>query len=178
MSIITRIKKGDQEAFAELIEEYKLPIYKTAKAILKDEDDVCDAIQDTCLSIYKNINNLKSEQYFKTWVIRITINKCYDIISKHKLNNEKIIKMQSDVSEIQSNFDSNIIAKTDLGRAMDLLEEDLKLVTVLYYYNDMSVSDISEVINIPKGTVKSRIFRAREKLHQILDKEEVDAIEQ
>ena len=92
--------------------------------------------------------------------------------------NEKIIKMQSDVSEIQSNFDSNIIDKTDLERAMDLLEEDLKLVTVLYYYNDMSVSDISEVINIPKGTVKSRIFRAREKLHQILDKEEVDAIEQ
>lgn len=178
MSIIAQIKKGDQEAFAELIEEYKLPIYKTAKAILKDEDDVCDAIQDTCLSIYKNICNLKNEKYFKTWVIRITINKCYDIISKHKLNNEKIIKMQSDVSEVQSNFDSNIIAKTDLERAMDLLEEDLKLVTVLYYYNDMSVSDISETINIPKGTVKSRIYRAREKLHQILDKKEVDAIEQ
>ena len=53
MSIITQIKKGDQQAFEELIEEYKLPIYKTAKAILKDEDDVCDAIQDTCLSIYR-----------------------------------------------------------------------------------------------------------------------------
>lgn len=178
MSIIAQIKKGDQQAFAELIEEYKLPIYKTAKAILKDEDDVCDAIQDTCLSIYKSINNLKNEKYFKTWVIRITINKCNDIIAKHKLNNEKILKIQLNEAEIQSNFDSNIIAKTDLERAMDLLEEDLKLVTVLYYYNDMSISDISEVINIPKGTVKSRIFRAREKLHQILDKEGVDAIEQ
>lgn len=177
MSIIAQIKKGDQEAFEELIEEYKLPIYKTAKAILKDEDDVCDAIQDTALSIYKNINNLKNEKYFKTWVIRITINKCYDIISKHKLNNEKIEKMQSDVSEVQSSFDSNIIAKTDLERAMNLLEEDLKLITVLYYYNDMSISDISEVINIPKGTVKSRIFRAREKLYHILNEEEVDAIE-
>lgn len=178
MSIIAQIKKGDQQAFEELIEEYKLPIYKTAKAILKDEDEVCDAIQDTCLSIYKSINNLKNEKYFKTWVIRITINKCYDIISKYKLNDEKIAKIQSNVSEIQSDFDNNIIAKTDLQRAMNLLEEDLKLVTVLYYYNDMSISDISEAINIPKGTVKSRIFRAREKLHQILDKEEVDVIEQ
>lgn len=178
MSIITQIKKGDQQAFEELIEEYKLPIYKTAKAILKDEDDVCDAIQDTCLSIYRNINSVKNEKYFKTWVIRITINKCYDIIAKHKLNNEKIIKMQSDVSEIQPNFDRNIIAKTDLERAMDLLEEDLKLVTVLYYYNDMSISDISEVINIPKGTVKTKIYRAREKLYQILNKEEVETIEQ
>lgn len=177
MSIITQIKKGDQQAFEELIEEYKLPIYKTAKAILKDEDDVCDAIQDTCLSVYRNINSVKNEKYFKTWVIRITINKCYDIISKHKLNDEKIVKIQSSMLEIQSNFDSNVIAKTDLERAMDLLEEDLKLVTVLYYYNDMSISDISEVINIPKGTVKSRIFRAREKLYQILNKGEVDTNE-
>ena len=83
MSIITQIKNGDEEAFAELIEQYKLPIYKTAKAILKNEDDVCDAIQDTALSIYKNIVNLKSEKYFKTWVIKITINKCYDILAKH-----------------------------------------------------------------------------------------------
>ena len=53
---------------------------------------MCDAIQDTALSIYKNIINLKNEKYFKTWVIRITINKCYDIIAKHRLNDEKYQK--------------------------------------------------------------------------------------
>ena len=176
MSIITKIKKGDQQAFEELIEEYKLPIYKTAKAILKDEDDVCDAIQDTCLSIYKNICNLKNEKYFKTWVIRITINKCNDIIAKHKLNSEKILKIQADKTETQFSFDNDIIMKTDLQMAMNLLEEDLKLITTLYYYNDMSISDISVILDIPKGTVKSRISRAREKLYQILSKEEVDTV--
>ena len=176
MSIITQIKKGDQQAFEELIEEYKLPIYKTAKAILKDEDDVCDAIQDTCLSIYKNICNLKNEKYFKTWVIRITINKCNDIIAKHKLNSEKILKIQADKTETQFSFDNDIIMKTDLQMAMNLLEEDLKLITTLYYYNDMSISDISVILDIPKGTVKSRISRAREKLYQILSKEEVDTV--
>ena len=176
MSIITQIKKGDQQAFEELIEEYKLPIYKTAKAILKDEDDVCDAIQDTCLSIYKNICNLKNEKYFKTWVIRITINKCNDIIAKHKLNSEKILKIQADKTEMQFSFDNDIIMKTDLQMAMNLLEEDLKLITTLYYYNDMSISDISVILDIPKGTVKSRISRAREKLYQILSKEEVDTV--
>lgn len=99
MSIIAEVKKGNEEAFSQLIEEYKLSIYKTAKAILKDEDDVCDALQDTCLSIYKNIGNLKSEKYFKTWVIRITINKCYDIIQKYKLNAEKIAKVQTNPLE-------------------------------------------------------------------------------
>ena len=173
MSIIAQIKKGDEEAFAMLIEQYKLPIYKTAKAILKDEDDVCDAIQDTALSIYKNISNLKNEKYFKTWVIRITINKCYDIITKYRLNDEKISKIKLNAKEIHNSFDNNLIVKADLEKALNLLEEDLRIVTVLYYYNDFSVSEISDVLDIPKGTVKSRVFRAREKLYQILNKEEV-----
>lgn len=177
MSIITQIKNGDEEAFAKLIEEYKLQIYKTAKAILKDEDDVCDAIQDTALSIYKNINSLKNEKYFKTWVIRITINKCYDIITKHRLNKEKISKVQVNITEPHTNFVNNVIEKTDLERTLDLLEKDLKIVTVLYYYNDLSISEISQILKIPKGTVKSRVFRAREKLYDILSKEEVGTIE-
>lgn len=177
MSIITRIKNGDEQAFAELIEQYKLPIYKTAKSILKDEDDVCDAIQDTALSIYKNIQNLKNEKYFKTWVIRITVNKCYDILKKHKLNNEKILKAQANISEMHTDFDNNVILQTDLQKTIDLLEEDLKVVTVLYYYNDLSISEIADILNMPKGTIKSRVFRAREKLYEILSKEEVNTIE-
>lgn len=177
MSIITRVKNGDEQAFSELIEEYKLSIYKTAKAILKDEDDVCDVIQDTALSIYKNISNLKNEKYFKTWVIRITINKCYDIITKYRLDDEKKLKIQSNFEEIHNGFDREVIVKVDLEKALDLLEDELRIITVLYYYNDFSISEISKILNIPKGTVKSRVFRAREKLYDILSKEEVNAIE-
>ena len=177
MSIIAQIKKGDKEAFAQLIEEYKLTIYKTAKAILKDEDDVCDAIQDTALSIYKSISNLKNEKYFKTWVIRITINKCYDIIAKNRLNSEKMEKVKFYDEEIHNSFDKNVILKTDLETALNTLDEDLRVTTVLYYYNDLSIAEISNILDIPKGTVKSRVSRAREKLYEILSKEEVNADE-
>lgn len=173
MSILDKVKKGDENAFAELIDKYKLPIYKTAKAILKDEDDVCDAVQDTALSIYKNIKNLKNEKYLKTWIIRITINKCYDIITKRKLNEEKILKTKVNINEVHSDFDKTVIQKTDLENALNSLEEDLKIITVLYYYDDLSIKEISDIMNIPKGTVKSRVFRAREKLYEILSKEEV-----
>jgi len=173
MSILDKVKKGDEKAFAELVDEYKLSIYKTAKAILKDEDDVCDAVQDVALSIYKNIKNLKNEKYLKTWIIRITINKSYDIIAKRKINDEKISRIKIDTNEIQSGFDKEIIEKTDLEVALNLLEEDLKITTVLYYYDDLSVSEIASILNIPKGTVKSRIFRAREKLYEILCNKEV-----
>ena len=57
------------------------------------------------------------------------------------------------------------------------MEDDLRIVTVLYYYNDLSISEISDILNIPKGTVKSRVFRAREKLYQILNNEEVNTNE-
>lgn len=171
MSILDKVKRGDENAFAELIDKYKPAIYKTAKAILKDEDDVCDAIQETALSIYKNIKNLKNQKYLKTWLIRITINKCYDIIAKQKLNKEKIEKLN--INEIHSDFDKNIIEQADLEMALSLLDEDLKTITVLYYYDDLSVSEISSILNIPKGTVKSRIFRAREKLYETLSKKEV-----
>lgn len=125
---------------------------------------MCDAIQDTALSIYKNINNLKNGKYFKTWVVRITINKCYDIITKHRLDDEKRGKIQSNFEEIHNDFSREVIVKTDLEKALNLLEYDLKIVTVLYYYNDFSISEISKILNLPKGTVKSRVFRAREKL--------------
>ena len=78
---------------------------------------------------------------------------------------------------MHTSFDNNIIVKTDLEKTLDLLEEDLKTITILYYYNDLSIAEISDILNIPKGTVKSRVFRAREKLYDILSKEEVDTIE-
>ena len=138
MSIIAQIKKGDKEAFAELIDEYKLLIYKTAKAILKDEDDVCDAIQDTALSIYKNISNLKNEKYFKTWVIRITINKSYDIITKNRLNSEKIEKVKFYDKEVHNSFDKNVILKTDLETALNnnsaiLLQRFIHIRNIRYF---------------------------------------------
>ena len=89
MSIIEEAKKGDNKSFELLIEKYKLNIYKTAKAILRNEDDVCDVIQETLTSIYINLKSLNDDNYFKTWAIRITINKCYDLIRKNEINNKK-----------------------------------------------------------------------------------------
>ena len=170
MSVISKAKAGDEEAFTQLIQEYKLSMYKTAKAILKNEDDVCDAIQDALISIYQNLDTLKSEKYFKTWAIRITINKCYDIIKKSNSKDKEISKLEE-----KSEEEENITLKTDLERALSLIDNDIKMVTVLYYYNDISVKEIADILEIPVGTVKSKLSRAREKLYDILRQEEVDA---
>ena len=77
-------KQGDYEALEREINKIKYKLYKTGMAILKNDEDVCDALQETLISIYKNINRLEKNEYFSTWAIRILINKCNDIIRKNK----------------------------------------------------------------------------------------------
>ena len=173
MSTLSKAKNGDEEAFSLLIKEYKLYMYKTAKAILKDEDDVCDAVQEALISVYRNLFSLKNEKHLKTWIIRITINKCYDIIHKNNSNNQKITRIQ-DRFEGNESEEESAVSKTDLERALSLIDNDLKIVTVLYYYNDISVKDIANILEIPVGTVKSKLSRARTKLYDILMQEEVE----
>ena len=77
-------KNCSPEAFERLVCTVKTQLYKTGMAILKNDDDTCDAIQETLISAYKNFATLKNEEYFKTWITRILINKSYDIIKKNK----------------------------------------------------------------------------------------------
>ena len=83
--LIRKAKKGDKDAFCRLIDENVQSMYKVAAAYLKNDEDVADAIQDTILSCYENLKSLKQNRYFKTWMIRILINKCKDMIQKKKL---------------------------------------------------------------------------------------------
>ena len=167
MDKVELAKNGDKQAFNDLIEENKFKIYKTAKSILKDEDDVCDAIQDSLIRAYKGISKLQNNEYFSTWLIRIVINKCYDIYNKQK--SRKVIDIteaQDEELKVYDNYD-----ELGISAIVNSLDEDIRTVTVMFYYDDLSVKDISEMIGIPEGTVKSRLSRARSKLYEILNKE-------
>lgn len=161
-------KNNNKEAFSELIEEVKTKLYKTGISILKNDADTCDALQETLLSAYQNLKSLKNNEYFTTWIIRIMINKCYDIIRKNK----RIVSINEKIQVEEEVFYDRYANESDLEWALSNIDEDLKLVTVLYYYDDFSVNEISDVLNIPEGTVKSRLSRAREKLYSILKEKE------
>lgn len=162
------------EAFERLVCTVKIQLYKTGMAILKNDDDTCDAIQETLISAYKSFNTLENEEYFKSWITRILINKCYDIIKKNK--KVTYINNQLEISENASYYD---IYKDEslLECVLNQIEPDLRLATVLYYYDGFSVKEIAEMLNIPEGTVKSRLSRARDKIYDILKKEEGESIE-
>ena len=165
-------KKNEEQKFTELIEENKLRFYKTAKIILKNDDDVYDAIHEALISIYKNYEKLENEKFFSTWATRIIINKCYDLLRKRKNNIVPIDEFIENNPSMGQN-DKYEIDESGIKQAMNFLNDDVKLIVVLYYYDNYSVKEISEIVNIPEGTVKSRLSTARKLLKQKLGKEEI-----
>ena len=158
-STVAKAKSGDNDAFLALINENRLNVYRVARGILKSEHDIEDAIQNTVIKAYEKINTLKKDEFFKTWLIRILINECNEIIRKNKrlesINNGSNEERYNDTYE-------NI----DLINAINGLNEELRITTVLFYFEDMTIKDISAVLKIPEGTVRSRLSRAREKLRE------------
>ena len=165
-------KKSKDKNFTLLIEENKLKFYKTAKIILKNDDDVYDALQEALISMYKNYEQLNDLKYFSTWATRIVLNKCYDLLRKNK-NNIIPIDEEFDTNIKMAQYDEYEIDKYGIKKAMEYLNEDLKLITILYYYDNYSVKEISQILDIPEGTVKSRLSKSREVLKQKLEKGEI-----
>ncbi len=164
--LVKKSKKGDEESFFILIEENKLSMYKAAKSILDNEEDIADAIQETVISAYKNIKFLKEDSYFKTWLIRILINKCKDIIHKNK--DHLLLDDYSNEVYIQ-----DFLSDFELEDSLNDLSKEQKLVVSLYYISQFNIREISEILNESQGTIKSRLFRARNKLKNTLTLKEV-----
>lgn len=166
--IVKRAKNGETQALEQLIHMYEIKLYKTARTILDCEDDINEAIQQTIILVYKNINQLKNEKSFGAWMFKILVNKCKDIWNQNSNRNNKIL-------DLDENQDIPSTEKEDysfVNDALNKLTDEYKEVTILYYYDGFSVKEISKILNLPQGTIKSRLSRARKKLEKIIGKEE------
>lgn len=142
-------------------------MYVLAISILKNEADAEDAIQNALLLAYRNLDKLHLFEKFKPWLFRILTNECYKIINSRKYSEDIencSLEAVSDVMETET--------RLTLWEAVDSLPEDYRVVTVLFYYEDMKINEIAETLNISADTVKKRLSRAREKLRAVLDLED------
>lgn len=150
-----------------LVSEYQEVLYRIAKSRLDSEEDVCDAVQNTLISAYRALPKLKNIKYFKTWLIKILINKCNNFYYKPGKNNVsfedidqyKIIPME----DFTSNFGIDYLINS-------LSKEDQTILT-LYYVEEYTEKEISEILKIKYATVRTRIRRAKEKIALKLDME-------
>ncbi|AOY77710.1 RNA polymerase sigma factor [Clostridium formicaceticum] len=164
---VCKAKNGDKEAFLSLMNENRLNMYRVARGILKNEEDIKDAIQNTLIKAFENMYTLKKEAYFKTWLIRILINECNETWRKNK----RSISLEENIEGIDEKYHDHY-ENMDLIKAIHSLSEELRVTITLFYFEDLSVKNISEILKISEGTVKSRLNRARVKLREILGEEE------
>ena len=163
---VQRAKQGDKLAYQRLIEENKVYFFNIAIAILKNESDAGDAIGEMVMIGFREIKNLRKAEFFRTWMTRILINECNKILRTRG----RIIPFDNNINAEEEPVVNNeeII---DLKIAVNLLDSKLKDVVILFYYNGLSLKEISKILKIPVGTVKSRLSVAKQKLYNILSNE-------
>ncbi len=140
-------------------------MYRIAFSILRNEEEIYDAVSNTTVIIFEKIATLKKEEFFKTWLIRILINECYKICNQNK----KIVYFENLKEEKMKYNDT--YEDADIKEIIKNLKQDFKEIVVLYYFEDFSVKEISKILSIPEGTVKSRLARAREELSKKMIKD-------
>ncbi|MFS0873780.1 sigma-70 family RNA polymerase sigma factor [Paenibacillus xylanilyticus] len=157
--LVNQAIQGDRDAFIRLIREIENSLYNTAKSMLRKEEDVADAIQETILKAYKSMHTLREPQYFKTWMFRILINECNTMLSRRSLSTSyaEVPAKQEQASPYD---------EVDMREAVDRLEESKRIVIVLHYFEDLTLRQVADTLNISESAVKMRLTRARQELYQ------------
>ncbi|MEG2444011.1 MAG: RNA polymerase sigma factor [Acinetobacter sp.] len=185
-ALITRISHGDQVAMRQLMQRYNQTLYRTARSILKDEDEAEDAVQDAYIHAFQSLSKFRQESRLSTWLVRIVVNEALGRLRK-KVRQAEIIKLVEDLPQRSSNYHNG----EDIGDAMDTSElpdevifraqirqlieakidqlpEVFRPVFVLRAIEEMSVEETAACLGLPPATVRSRFFRARGLLRESL----------
>ncbi len=173
--LIERCQSGDVGSFEQLIGTHQQYVYNIAFRMMGNEEDAKDAAQEALIKVFKNIGSYRHDSKFSTWLYRIVMNTCKDLLRKRKSNVISIDKgIATDEGEVQMEFeDPNASPVRDYERkevqetiqeAMEDLPEANKSVLILREIKDYSYDEISDILDIPVGTVRSRINRGRKML--------------
>lgn len=160
--LVEKAIRGNDEAFLEIMNEYKVDLYRTALAFLKNEGEALEAVQEVTFRAYKNIRKLRNAQYIKTWLFRIMINYCND-----QLKNKK--RHIIDDGVIQTLAVSETFNELELKDAMLKLDERSRELLTLKYFNDMKIKEIADAMQCPEGTIKTWLHKALKQLRDILE---------
>lgn len=180
-AIVKRVQEGDVNAYNILVIKYQHRVAQIISKFLNSSDDVSDVAQEAFIKAYKAINSFRGESSFYTWLYRIVVNAVKSYIesnSKHKHN------VDVDSEEFQSIDEQGVLASKDtpdriiesqelqqvIVNAMNALPEELRRAITLREVEGMSYEDISLVEKVPVGTVRSRIFRARQFIEEKMNK--------
>lgn len=152
--LIKKARQGDTDAFVELMERQKQSMYKVARSYLHREEDIADAMQETVLDCYEKLGQLKSDRFFSTWLIRILINNCNDIL--------RTGKKETPVEIFQEQGDTcRELFQCEFEELMNTMDEKYRVILMLYYGEGFKIREIAQILDMDESTVKTRLARGR-----------------
>jgi RNA polymerase sigma-70 factor (ECF subfamily) len=171
-SIIQRCKKNDKDAFAQLFKFYQNYLFKLCFSYVQSEQIALELMQEIYIKLYKNINQFDDKYPFHPWIRRVAVNTCINEKRKNTLtclpldNGEDALSLEEQLAsteDTQQEVESNEM-KLIIKKHIDSLPEKQRMVVILRYYEDLSYEEISELMKIPLGTVKTDLYRAKNAL--------------
>ncbi|MDM5190695.1 sigma-70 family RNA polymerase sigma factor [Bacillus sp. DX4.1] len=168
IKLVKKARKGDDVAFEQLISLHQDRLYRTAYMYVQNKEDALDVVQETVYKAYLSIEQLQKPNYFLTWLTRILIHNAYQLLGEKKKVKKIEDGREADTYEAMPNKLHQIEQHIDLQGAIQRLDENYQTVIILYYYYDLPINQIAWQMNIPEGTVKTYLHRARKSLKKLL----------
>lgn len=164
--LVKQAKKGNDEAFEQLIASVRQKLYRTAYSYVRNEQDALDLYQETIYEAYLSMEKLKNPEKFSSWITRIIIFKSIDFIRKAS---KQFVASDEIFANLCTEENFNSLAQSmDLAEAFKFLDPTYKSIILLRYYHDLTIKEIADLLHFPEGTVKSHLYRAKQVLRPIL----------
>jgi len=169
-SLVRKCREGQIECFGILVERYQKAIYNIAFRIVGNRDDALDVAQTTFLKSFEGLDSFRLEARFFSWLCRIAINESINTVKKRRPREPLTRDIESDSESPQQQHEEARRSEFVMA-AMSELSPDARCIILLRHFLDISLRDMSDILNVPEKTIKSRLYTARQQLGAILRKQ-------
>jgi RNA polymerase sigma-70 factor, ECF subfamily len=170
--LVSYIVKGKTELFSVIIDRYQSKVFSTVYSYTHDHEEARDVTQEIFIKLYNNLQGYKNKASFSTWLYRIAVNRCIDWTRKKRLqtvstiydNSDDEIDIYDTISDSGGGPEDVIIKqenKAYIRKVVEDLPEIYKTVIILYYFEDFNPQEISDITDVPKRTIETRLYRGK-----------------
>jgi len=180
---INKILDGDTNAFTVLVDRYKDLVFTLALRMVKNREEAEEVSQDTFIKVYNSLNRFKGDSKFSTWIYRVAYNTCLDRLKKNKRQEYTVAideYTEHQVKTLENALDALEEQEKQLAikKCLEMLPSEDSFILTLYYFEELSLDEISKITGLKPNNVKVKLFRSRKKLATILKQQlEPDIIE-
>jgi RNA polymerase sigma-70 factor, ECF subfamily len=165
--LVRRSLAGDTQSFTQLVERHRQRVYNVCLRLLGDADDAADAAQDTFVAVLTKLHQFRGDAAFTTWVHRIALNACYDLTRKRRRT--PMLRLAPEPGEASDEAAGppvpdpadEVVGTHDVVAALRAIPEEFRVAVVLADLQDLAYEEVAKVLDVPIGTVKSRVHRGR-----------------